>query len=372
MVKQEFTTLKKHLWRKTLVVLAAAVFGVIMLRALLLGIIGDHIVALIQRFAPIDDTVAFQTYRTLIQKNSVLLLSIALVAVGIILHRVLVKDVVKQFNHILRSLDSVAKDEPLSNEHHIPELTQQIQVLQQSVAQKEHFAKEAEQRKDDLVVYLAHDIRTPLTTIIGYLTLLAETPNLTPEQRSHYTQLVLAKAYKLEELTNELFDITRFNLQEIPYRESTVNITLLLEQLVEEFNYLGTERQIRVVLKEAPPTVTLTADSFQLARAISNILKNAIQHGREQSEVQVALLQEEAGIRIEIANEGSTIPPEIQERIFDKFYRLDHSRSGQSGGSGLGLAIAAEIIKVHRGTIRVQSETGLTTFILQLPFLRKT
>lgn len=372
MVKQEFTALKKRLWRKTLMVLVTAVIVLVILRALLLGIIGDQIIALIQHFAPIDDTTAFHTYRALIQKNSLLLFGVALIATGGILYKVLVKDIVRLLNNVLQSLDFITRDEPLPNVSHLPELKQQIQVIQQTISRKEHFAKEAEQRKDDLVVYLAHDIRTPLTTIIGYLTLLDETPDLTPEQRSHYIQLVLARAYKLEELTNELFDIARFNLQEIPYRESMLNITLLLEQLVEEFDYLGKERQVSVVLKEAPPTVTMTADSFQLARAISNILKNAIQYGRQQSEVQVALLQEEDGIRIEITNEGNTIPPEIQARIFDKFYRLDHSRSGHSGGSGLGLAIAAEIMKVHRGTIRVQSETGLTTFILQLPFLRKT
>lgn len=231
----------------------------------------------------------------------------------------------------------------------------------------ENVKKEKEieiQKKNDVVTYLAHDLKTPLTSIIGYLNIL-EDSRVPQEVQSDYLKKVLDKAYHLEELTNQFFDITRFNLQEIPLNKTEIDGGFFLEQITEELYPLLSPKNLKIEsnIKE---NFTIYADGHLLARVLNNLLKNAITYSDKNSVIKVLGKEEENKSVIKIKNIGSMISEKELEMIFEKFYRRDSSR-GQSSGSGLGLAIAKEIVERHNGGLEAESVDGETTFTISLP-----
>ncbi len=222
------------------------------------------------------------------------------------------------------------------------------------------------QRKLDIITYLAHDIKTPLASVIGYLCLLEETDNLPEEVRKRYTELTLEKAYRLEKLVNEFFELTRFNIGNIPLEKDYINLPRMMEQLADEF-YPMAEKKGCAIETEVPEGMLIFADPDKIARVFNNVLKNALAYGNPNSRIRISAEQEGDGQQICICNAGREIPPEKLERIFEQFYRLDESRSSNTGGAGLGLAIAREIVKEHGGTISAFSADGTTTFQVWLP-----
>lgn len=234
----------------------------------------------------------------------------------------------------------------------------------------ERAAAAAEQRKNELVAYLAHDIRTPLTSVIGYLSLLDESPDLPAEQRQRFTRTAFMKAERLESLIEEFFEITRYNLQAIPIERSTVDVQLFLEQIADEFFPRASEKNVSITVK-APEGQTIFVDGEKLARAVGNVMRNAVAYADAGTTVSVRAQREgrgahAAGWMITVTDHGREISPEHLESIFEKFYREDGARNAQSGGAGLGLAIAKEIIVAHEGTIEAESENGETTFTITL------
>ena len=227
-------------------------------------------------------------------------------------------------------------------------------------------AQEAEKRKNDLVMYLAHDIKTPLTSVIGYLSLLSEAQDMPLEQRARYTDITLDKAYRLEQLIDEFFDITRFNLQEISLSTETINIGHMLEQMADEFYPMLHERSLGINVS-CEQGLEILGDADKLARVFNNILKNAIAYSNAASVIEIIAMCEEESIVIRFTNTGRTIADTQLSAIFEKFYRLDTARSSATGGSGLGLSIARQIARAHGGDILAQSADGLTSFSVYLP-----
>lgn len=241
-----------------------------------------------------------------------------------------------------------------------------------TVLLKEQFQNSEERlraesvRKNELVAYLAHDLKTPLTSVIGYLSLLKEAPDMPVEQRAKYTGIALEKALRLESLINEFFDITRYNLQEIVLEEETFDLGFLLMQMADEF-YPVLEQHGKSISIHADEDLPVTADSAKLARVFNNILKNAVSYSYDNTEIEIYAEKQENTIHVSISNFGKTIPKQKLDMIFEKFYRLDEARSTNTGGAGLGLAIAKEIVVAHGGTISVTSANQVTTFTIELP-----
>ena len=227
-------------------------------------------------------------------------------------------------------------------------------------------AREAEQRKNDLVVYLAHDLKTPLTSVIGYLTLLRDEPDLSPALRARYTGVALDKAERLEDLINEFFDITRFNLTHLELEKFPVDLSRMLQQVAGEFQPQLAERDLTCRL-DLPAALPYSCDPDKLARVFDNLLRNACHYSTPGTEVGIAAAVEEGSVVLTFTNTGTTIPPEKLSRIFEQFFRLDSSRATRTGGAGLGLAIAREIVELHGGSISAQSQDGATTFTVRLP-----
>ena len=244
----------------------------------------------------------------------------------------------------------------------------QLNLVREKALRDAMAAKEAEQRKNDLIVYLAHDLKTPLTSVIGYLTLLRDEPDLSPALRSRYTGVALDKAERLEDLINEFFDITRFNLTHLELEKRPVDLTRMLQQVASEFAPMLEEAGLTCRLF-LPEKLLYPCDPDKLARVFDNLLRNACHYSTPGTEVRIAAEAGEDGLSLTFANTGVAIPPEKLGRIFEQFFRLDSSRASGTGGAGLGLAIAKEIVQLHSGTITAQSEDGVTTFTVCLPNL---
>ena len=257
-------------------------------------------------------------------------------------------------------------EEPIELPEPMEDLEGQLNAVRERALRDARAAREAEQRKNDLVVYLAHDLKTPLTSVIGYLTLLRDEPQLSPELRSRYTGIALEKAERLEDLINEFFDITRFSLTHLELEKQPTDLTRMLEQVASEFAPQFAEKDLRCEL-ELPPRLAYDCDPDKLARVFDNLLRNAFHYSFPGSTVRITGQQEADTVVLTFTNEGRTIPAEKLERIFDQFFRLDSSRATRTGGAGLGLAIAKEILALHGGTIRAASADNRITFTVRLP-----
>ena len=265
---------------------------------------------------------------------------------------------------------SLQEDSPLMNASKVPEelrdFHQKIQSFYAAQQEAEQARQLAEQQKNDLIVYMAHDLKTPLTSVIGYVSLLEETPDLPPAQRAKYAGIALDKAYRLEQLINEFFEITRMNLQTPQTQCSHVNVTRLLLQVLEEFHPMLIKRELTVEHRIAAG-LTAYADADKLARVFDNLFRNAVSYSHSGTVIYVNASAQNGQLIVSVCNQGDDIPAEKLERLFDKFYRGDSARRTATGGSGLGLAFAKQIIELHGGTIRASCIRGWTELKVTLP-----
>ena len=256
--------------------------------------------------------------------------------------------------------------EPVSLPRELSPLERDLRAIQSSLAAGRAQAKEAEQRRQDLVAFLAHDLKTPLTSVLGYLNLLHDDPGLTAEQRTKYTAIALDKANRLGELIGEFFDITRMDFAALGERGELIQLSLLLEQLSDEFYPAFAEKDLTCKCDIAP-RLTVRGDADKLARVFDNVLRNAVSYSAPGGEVEIQATEREGWAEIAIRNQGLEIPEQELTNIFQKFYRLDQARSTRTGGAGLGLAIAREIVERHGGAIRAESDGKRTSFVIRLP-----
>ena len=238
--------------------------------------------------------------------------------------------------------------------------------IKSTMQRHEQAMKDETDRRNDLITYLAHDLKTPLTSVVGYLDLLEEAPDMPEAQRKKYIHITLEKALRLEKLINEFFEITRYNLQQIILEKETIDLSFMLMQLTDEFYPLLTNHGNTVEL-QAEEDLIVYGDSMKLARVFNNILKNAISYSYPHTPIKVYAGKREKDIFICFINQGKTIPAEKLNAIFEKFFRMDEARSSNTGGAGLGLAIAKEIVTLHGGAISASSENEMTTFSVSLP-----
>lgn len=246
------------------------------------------------------------------------------------------------------------------------EISAQMSEIKSTMQRHEQMLKEEAGRKNDLIAYLAHDLKTPLTSVIGYLSLLDEAQDMPMEQKAKYVNIALNKALRLEKLINEFFDITRYNLQQIDIEKESINLCHMLVQMTDEFypllNAHGNSTGVCV-----DENITIYGDSIKLARVFNNILKNAIYYSYPDTIIKIWAETTDKEVIIYFCNRGKTIPAGKLNAIFEKFFRMDEARSTNTGGAGLGLAIAKEIVTLHGGKITAESENETTTFCISLP-----
>ena len=228
--------------------------------------------------------------------------------------------------------------------------------------------REAERTKNELITNIAHDLRTPLTSIIGYLELLRSGQNavMPPELEKKYIDIAYTKSKRLEKLIEDLFGFTKMTYGKMAMKVGQVDIIKLLSQLLEEFYPSFAEKNLTYELSSNVPAKVIAADGNLLARLFDNLINNAIKYGADGKRILVKVHAEDEIVAVSVVNYGHVIPEQELPLIFNKFYRVEQSRSSSTGGTGLGLAIAKNIVEMHGGAIQVESDLNGTVFTVKL------
>lgn len=245
------------------------------------------------------------------------------------------------------------------------QLRRRCRALEEEMEEVRQATQTQQERQKDLVAFLAHDLKTPLTSVVGYLTILASRPDLTAQERGRYTDVALGKAQRLETLLGEFFDISRMELRTEPERREEVGLSLLLEQLTDEFYPLLESKSLTLETDIQERLVTV-GDPDKLARVFDNLLRNAVSYSPAGTTIRLTARGEGKRAVVRVENQGQGIPEGELSNIFQRFYRLDAARSSATGGAGLGLAIAKEIVESHGGSIAAESTGDTVVFQVTL------
>ena len=315
-----------------------------------------------------DSEMANEWYGRIFMDHKTVFLVIGFIILFLIFYNLLVKRMLHYLSSVEAAIDAIQRedDEKIVLVPELKPLEDKLMALRATLKRKEMETAISEQKKNDLVVYLAHDLKTPLTSIIAYLTMLDQRKSMPDEDREKYIHVTFEKASRLRELINEFFEITRFNLQDIVLEKEQLNLSFLLEQLADESYGVLKDKYLTCSVKTDDDLMVM-GDPDKLARVFDNLLRNAIAYSYTDTEIEIEARAKGTDIVITFENQGHEIPEQNLKLIFEKFYRVDNARSSQTGGSGLGLSIAKRIVELHGGIIEATSDWERTTFTVVLP-----
>ena len=366
--KNDYSLFKRKLFFKVFIFILVGIGFLILLSAIFRGKFGNWIVGFLQKTFNLSYYDALTIHQYTFRNNMDIIMLVLMVVFSLIIFRFAISRITRYFDEVAEGMDDLMKgsDKEIELSPEMSFLETKLNMCRHILEKRERDAKQAEQRKNDLVVYLAHDIKTPLTSVIGYLDLMSEIPDMPTEQRAKYMEITLEKANRLEKLINEFFEITRYNLQTIVLDKKAFNLSYMLFQMSDEFYPMLSEKKQEVIVN-AEDDIMLCGDSDKLARVFNNVFKNAIAYGDKNSKIIIDIYKQSQNAIITFKNYGKSIPPQKLDSIFEKFYRLDESRGTDTGNSGLGLAIAKEIIILHEGEIYAESNDNYTIFHIKIP-----
>lgn len=229
----------------------------------------------------------------------------------------------------------------------------------------EVLMKQEQRQKEDMIMYMAHDLKTPLTSVLGYLKLLNDEKEISDEVRDHYMEIVLKKATRLDDLVNEFFEVTRMGSTQAVLTAEPVNFYRMIEQLVYEFHPIFATKKLQYKLS-GDKDIFVRIDTDKIVRVIDNLLKNAVNYSYPSTTIYIDLKRKDKKCICTILNHGKTIPKEKLDHIFERFYRVDDDDLG----TGLGLVIVKQMIEMHGGTITCESRSEKVQFTFTLPIVR--
>ena len=308
----------------------------------------------------------YDLYSWIVYNRGIVVFVYMAIVLSIIIYRFISK-YVESINKVYNSLDLILKEdnETIKLPDNVTQFAEKINDIKYNYIASKNSQRDAEQKKNDLIMYMAHDLKTPLTSIIGYLTLLSDEKNISKESQEKYIKIALDKSLRVEELTNQFFDITRYDLHSMPINKKEINIVYLLEQLIDECYPMLESNNLKCNLK-SPDKIMYMGDGDKLARAFDNLLKNAINYSYKETTIEINVEEKENKIFISFKNKGDKIPEYKLDKLFEKFYRADDARQSSTGGAGLGLAITKEIIELHNGKISVKNDDEFIEFDIEL------
>ncbi|MGG2933518.1 HAMP domain-containing sensor histidine kinase [Bacillus pacificus] len=283
----------------------------------------------------------------------------------------LTRPYLKYFDEISNGIHHLANGDftnevRVSSNDEFGDIAREINVASEKLKEAVERGDFAESSKDQLVVNLAHDLRTPLTSVLGYLDLILKDENLTKEQIKHFSTIAYTKSQRLESLIDELFEITRMNYGMLKLDKKPIDISELLIQLDEELYPLLEKHHLEARLN-IDPHLPINGDGKLLARVFENLLTNAVRYGYDGQFVDLNGYIDNGEVVVQVMNYGDSIPEEDLPYVFDMFYTGDKSRTENRGGTGLGLFIAKNIVEQHNGKISAESNVVRTMFEVRLP-----
>lgn len=247
-------------------------------------------------------------------------------------------------------------------------LAKNINKMSAELKNKIEDERRAEKTKSELITNVSHDLKTPLTTIIGYLTLVKDKNYDGEKTMSDYIERAYSKSLRLKKLIEDLFEYTKISNGVIKVNKTNVNIVELMDQLLGEMSILAKQNNLSFETEYSSAEIYVDVDSDLMARTFENILSNSIKYSYKElnSKINISIIEHTGGITLTFENQGDTIPTEVLPLLFERFYRVDKSRNSKVSGSGLGLAIAKSIVELHGGTISAESEANRVKIIVEL------
>lgn len=316
-------------------------------------------------------------YREEIRIQGIQMLVIALVGIVVFLASFLLQmdSVIQYVNEITKGIYRIADGdletviEP-KGEDELTYIANSLNDMTEKLKDLMEKERVAERTKNELITNVAHDLRTPLTSIIGYMGFLSSDDTLAKEVQKRYIEIVYQKAKRLEKLIEDLFSFTKLNYGKIAMKVEKVDLVMLLNQLLDDFYPSFEMHHLTEEFVTNRSVILLDGDGNLLARLFDNLINNAIKYGSEGKVIRVEVEEANEQVIVKVINYGYIIPPQDLDRIFNKFYRVEQSRSENTGGTGLGLAIVKNIVDMHRGKISVKSGLDGTEFevVLNLVF----
>ncbi|SNR20324.1 sensor histidine kinase [Lactobacillus delbrueckii subsp. bulgaricus] len=278
-----------------------------------------------------------------------------------------------QLRHIISELHYIANGHfdhriSFSVNNDMQKVIDSINSLVDSTVGAINEEKAIEQSKDELITNVSHDIRTPLTSIIGYLGLLKNGAVTSQEDMLKYINIAYDKAEQMKSLANALFEYTTLKSTKTKLNVTPINIKGMMEQVVAGFELEAEKKGIAFSVKARPDDLIVNADVEKLVRVYNNLISNALKYAAGASRINlVANLINHEQVELRVENNGEPIPKDKLKKIFDRFYRVESSRNTKTGGTGLGLSIVQGGVELHGGTIRCESNKDWTSFIILLP-----
>lgn len=248
----------------------------------------------------------------------------------------------------------------------IKNIAYNINYMAKEIGKKIDAERDAEKTKTDLITNVSHDLRTPLTSVMGYIGLVLQNRYKNEEEMKEYLNIAFSKAERLKLLIDDLFEYTKLNNNGITLTKTKVNLAEFLSQLIEELTPLLDENKLTVYRKFETEKVSVLIDTLKMLRVFENLMTNAIKYSYKPGEILVGLYQKDNTAIVVFRNKGDHLSKEKAEKLFDRFYRLDESRNTNTGGSGLGLAISKNIVELHEGKIWAESIGDNISFYVQL------
>ena len=375
-MKNSYRKLKFSILLQTVLITALTVLvGGFLLNYVIDGIYNDSFATTFVEFLVslhMEEKTAIDLYWKLIGNNKIFFMIVGFLLLFALFFYIALSQMTRYLDQVGDGIENILSEstEPIHLITELKPIEIRLNEIKATLKRQDLEALESERRKNDMVLFLAHDLKTPLTSVVAYLTMLDSHPDMPVEERSKYTHISLEKAVRLGELINEFFDITKFSLQEFELEPVELNLSMMLEQIADELYGVLQEKHLTCAV-EAEENVEVAGDPDNVARVFDNLLRNAIAYCYEDTTIGIDAHMKRGNVEIIFRNEGKKIPGAKLQTIFEKFYRLDDSRSTETGGAGLGLAIAREIVELHGGRIIAKSDEEKTQFVVTLPSKNK-
>lgn len=297
---------------------------------------------------------------------------IGTIILTVIYYALAIRNMASYFKIISHSVDEISEGRldmeiPIWKHGGLSPLALNINSMKEQLESLIEDEKKATQSKNELVTNVSHDLRTPLTSIIGYLRLIEEDQYRDEVELRYFVDIAYEKSIRLNRMVNDLFEFTKINNRDLALKLIPFNLIELLKQLAAQFHPELKKANMEIELKTAADELMIEADPDKIMRAFENLISNAIKYGNAGRKITLVVEAEGGNSVVKVINYGKVIPPKAIPFIFDRMYRIEQSRSEETGGTGLGLAIAKGIVELHQGEIIVSSNEAETIFQVQLP-----